>query len=60
MCVWGDPTFSKEGVGVQMLISKKPISFVIFQGGGPDLLSPSGSAHDDDDDDDDDDETFSI
>ena len=33
----GGPTFSR---GVQMLSSIEPISLVIFQGGGPDHLSP--------------------
>ena len=33
----GGPTFSR---GVQMLNSIEPISLVIFQGGGPDHLSP--------------------
>ena len=32
--------------GIQMLISKKPMELVIFQGVGFGPLSPSGSAHD--------------
>ena len=32
--------------GIQMLISKKPMELVIFQGVGLGPLSPSGSAHD--------------
>ena len=43
---WGCPTFSRVGGGVRMLISIETLyALVIFQGGCPDPLSPSGSAH---------------
>ena len=31
--------------GIRTCIARKPYIFVIFQGGGPDPLSPSGFAH---------------
>ena len=41
----GGSTFSRGG-GVQMLVSiANPYTYLLFSRGGPDPLSPSGSAH---------------